>query len=141
LTPFVLLGILAVMALGGYNYVQIGRMTNELAEIRANARREPASTGDQKDLLAALESARKHSERARVLIEQGKARTAQRELDQGLLKLKRAATLSKKAATEGGDSFDSTLATFKHSVESLMGEISKQLDKDKSGGNRPPGGE
>lgn len=142
LTSLVLVVLVAVLAIAGYNYWQNGRMRGDLEAIRARVVHpggRPAP--DRQDLLTALAQAKDHATRARELIAAGQARRARLELDRSLQKLDRASSLSKDIAADAGSGLGAAWSAVRTEVEKAWNEICTQIAERRPEGHEGARGE
>jgi hypothetical protein len=99
LTPFLIVALLAAIALAGYNTWQIDQLRKELAAKPGAARSEKRAKSD-KEIADLVDQAKRQTESARGLISGGKLKNAQDELNKSVQKLEKASKLSKDMAEQ-----------------------------------------
>lgn len=135
--PILILVLAALLALAGYNYMQINRMRSELAGIKAKVHNIGSAEANKQNLLTALAEVRKHTTRARSLLRSGQGARARAELDRSLQDLGRASKLSQDAAADAGSGLGGTWSTVRKEVERAWKEVSRQIEEGRPGGNGP----
>ena len=138
LTPFILLGMVIVLALAGYNWWQIVGMREDLAGIKEKVYKGNLTNDGKEDLLTALASSKHHAQRAKEYMSKGQNARARAELDYCLRKLDSASVLSREIAVGAGRGLGETLSGIRKQMENAWNELSTHRDYILNPGGKPP---
>jgi hypothetical protein len=135
LTPIIAIALVAVLGIAGYNYVQINRMKTELAGIKSKIHSAERPSAESRDLLTALAGVKQHTARAKRFLANGQTNRARLELDRSLQELEDASALSQDIAADAGSGLGATWSTVRREVDNAWKEVSRQMEKGRSGGH------
>jgi predicted negative regulator of RcsB-dependent stress response len=98
LTPLLVVALIALVALTGYNTWQIGQLRSELAAAGPKNGKVAARVKSDKEIADLVDQAKRQTESARNMISSGKIKSAQDELSRSVQKLEKASRMSKDMA-------------------------------------------
>ena len=129
LTPFLIIALLALFGLVGYNTWQIGQLRTELASAKAQVAKPADQVSAEKEINKLLEDAKQRTERARDMIAGGQAKNAREELSKSLQKLEKASKLSKDMANSAVRGVTGAVHNIKSKLEGVSGRDDKEKGK------------
>lgn len=135
MTFFVIVALVALLGITGYNFMQIKQLNKDMADVKAKVLQCNQETGSQIDIAAVLQAAEQHAANAKALIAKGRDAAARIEFEKSLQSLDKAAKYSQKVAAKTGQNLNKTVAAAKKRIDEMWKEASRQNQKGRSESN------